>query len=93
LTDTVLNTQSLTETLFRLIPTEKVRLHEKDGEIRLTPVPESPATDNFLSAKHASVEAEEKMYLLNDLCGSCSDLEMTTDSFIAMTHDETEAPL
>jgi hypothetical protein len=69
MTDTVLNTDSLQETLLRLIRTEKVRLRETDGEIRITPVAEvcdcttglrgmlagndDMSLDKFLERKHA----------------------------------------
>jgi len=38
MTEIVLNTKTLPEPLFRLIRTEKVKVHEADGEIRLTPI-------------------------------------------------------
>ena len=38
MTEIVLNTSTLPEPLFRLIQTEKVKVHEADGEIRLTPI-------------------------------------------------------
>ena len=37
----VLNANTLPEPLFRLIRTEKVKVREVDGEIRLTPVAET----------------------------------------------------
>ena len=37
----VLNARTLPEQLFRLIRTEKVKVREVDGEIRLTPVDET----------------------------------------------------
>jgi hypothetical protein len=40
MTEMVLNKNTLQETLLRLIPTEKVRLQESDGIIRITPVRE-----------------------------------------------------
>ena len=43
MTGTVLDAKSLQETLLRLIPTEKVRVWEDGGEIRLTPVIEESA--------------------------------------------------
>ena len=41
MTETVVNTNTLPEILFRLITTEKVRVKELDGMIQLTPVIES----------------------------------------------------
>ena len=38
MTEIVLNTNTLPEPLFRLIRTEKVKVREADGEIRLTPI-------------------------------------------------------
>ena len=38
MTEIVLNTSTLPEPLYRLIQTEKVKVHEADGEIRLTPI-------------------------------------------------------
>jgi len=38
LNELVLNTSTLPEPLLRLIPTEKVKVRETDGEIRLTPI-------------------------------------------------------
>jgi hypothetical protein len=70
--------------------TDKVKVREAGGEIRIVPIIESPATDKFLAIKHAAVEAEYKMRSLYELCGSGADLEMTVDSFLAMTHDEEE---
>ena len=38
MTEMILNTKALPEALFRLIHTEKVKVHEAHGEIRLTPI-------------------------------------------------------
>ena len=38
MTEIVLNTSTLPEPLFRLIHTEKVKVRESKGEIRLTPI-------------------------------------------------------
>jgi len=38
MSETVMNISALAEFLFKIIPTEKVRVQEVDGEIRLTPV-------------------------------------------------------
>jgi len=43
-----------------------------------------------MSEKHAMTQTEYKIQRLNDLRGSGADLEMTVDSFLKMTHDETE---
>ena len=65
MTDTVISTKSLPETLSRLIHTERVRLREADGGILLTPLRETGnlrglladceemALDEFLARKHA----------------------------------------
>ena len=41
MTEMVLNTKTLPEPLFRLIHTEKVKVREAHGEIRLTPIRET----------------------------------------------------
>jgi hypothetical protein len=86
----IMNVNTLPDPLFRLIKTDKVKVREAGGEIRIVPFTESPETDRYLSIKHAAVAAERKMEDLYDFCGSGSDLEMTVDSFLAMTHDEKE---
>jgi len=74
MTETVINTTALSEILLKLIPTEKVRVKEIDGEIRLTPVKESVdyieklrgslaaypemSVDRFLERKHADKELD-----------------------------------
>ena len=72
MTDKIMNTKSLQEILLRLIKTEKVRIQENNGEIRLTPVSDSDAdcpllglaagsnltVDKFLEWKHADKELE-----------------------------------
>ena len=90
MSEMILKTTTLPKALLRLIRTEKVKLRETDGEIRIIPVVEDTASDRFLAIKHAAVKAEDKMRRLYDLCGSGADLEMTVDSFLAMTHDEKE---
>ncbi len=40
MSETVMNTKALPEILFKLIPTEKVRVKEMDGIIQLMPVGE-----------------------------------------------------
>ena len=88
--DTIISVNTLPETLFRLINTEKVKVRETGGEIRIVPIIESPETDKVLAIKHAATAAERKMQDLYDFCGSGADLEMTVDSFLAMTHDDRE---
>ena len=39
--ESVINTKSLPDVLFKLIPTEKVRVYEIDGTIQLVPVKET----------------------------------------------------
>ena len=41
MTETVMNTSTLPEYLFKMIPTEKVRVREIDGMIQLMPVKEN----------------------------------------------------
>lgn len=90
MSEMILNTTTLPETLLRLISAEKVKVREAGGEIRIIPVVENTASDRYLAIKHAAVEAEDKMRRLYELCGSGADLEMTVDSFLATTHDEKE---
>jgi hypothetical protein len=89
----ILNSNILPEPLFRLIQTERIRVRESNGELRITPIPQMKPlinTDNLLTVMHTMTQAEYKAQRLNDLRGSGSDLEMTVDSFLRMTHDETE---
>ena len=74
MTETVMYTNALSEVLLKLIPTEKVRVKEIDGEIRLTPVQESidyiaqlrgsladypeMSVDRFLERKRADKELD-----------------------------------
>ncbi|MDR3277922.1 MAG: hypothetical protein LBT12_04045 [Oscillospiraceae bacterium] len=74
MTDTVMNTKSLPETLLRLIQTEKVRVREADGVIELMPIREiadctvglrgmfadcpNLSVDKFLERKYADKELE-----------------------------------
>ena len=74
MTESVINTKSLPEILFRLIPTEKVRVREADGVIQLTPVKETAdctiglrgilaeyddmSVDKFLERKRAEKELD-----------------------------------
>jgi virulence-associated protein VagC len=46
--DMVLDVQTLPETIFSRIPTEKVRLHEENGSILLTPITEKKADFDIL---------------------------------------------
>ncbi|MDR0491741.1 MAG: hypothetical protein LBH28_10910 [Oscillospiraceae bacterium] len=41
MTETVMNTHALPEFLFKIIPTEKVRVKEVDGIVQLVPVKEN----------------------------------------------------
>jgi len=41
MTESIMNTNALPEILLKLIPTDKVRVMEIDGEIRLIPLQES----------------------------------------------------
>ena len=91
--DMIFNTNILPEPLFKLIHTDKIRVRETNGELRIIPIPQMKPFnkyDNFLTAKHAMTQAEYKTQRLNDLRGSGVDLKMTVDSFLKMTHDETE---
>jgi len=74
MTEMVLNTSTLPEPLFRLIPTEKVRVKESDGMIQLLPIKESAdctiglrgiladydemSVDKFLERKRADKELD-----------------------------------
>ena len=102
----VLNTNMFPEPISHLIRTERVSVKEVDSGVHLMPVVEDSdsksnllgmlkdddkiSVNKFLAIKHASVGAERKMEQLYDFCGSGSDLNMTIDSFLAMTHDEKE---
>ena len=89
----ILNTNILPEPLFRLIHTDKIRVCEANGELRIIPVPQIKPFNNyddFIAAKNAITQMEYKIQRLNDLRGSGADLKMTVDSFLEMTHDETE---
>jgi hypothetical protein len=74
MTEMVLNTKALPEFLFKLIPTEKVRVKEIDGMVQLMPVKENidctvglrgilaeydeMSVDKFLERKRADKELE-----------------------------------
>ena len=91
--DMILDTNILPEPLFKLIHTDKIRVCEANGELRIIPVPQMKtfnSNDDFFAVKHVMIQAEYKAQRLNDLLGSGADLKMTVDSFLKMTHDETE---
>ena len=48
MTEMVLETKTLPDSLFRLLRVEKVKVHEQDGEIRLIPVIQSHSGCPFL---------------------------------------------
>jgi hypothetical protein len=68
----VINTRTLPEPLIRLIHTEKVKVHEAHGEIRLTPIIETDidcpllgmfsdgriSTDSFMANKRIEKELD-----------------------------------
>jgi len=74
MTETVMTTKSLHETLFDLIPTEKVRVKEDNGALHIVPVDENVdctiglrgmfagcpymTVDKFLERKRAEKELE-----------------------------------
>jgi len=74
MTETVMSTKAFPEILFKLIPTEKVRVKEMDGVIQLMPVNENSdctiglrgiladsdvmSVDKFLERKRADKELE-----------------------------------
>jgi hypothetical protein len=72
MTEMVIKTKTLPEPLFRLIPTERVKVREVRGEIRLTPIKETIAdcpllgmfadgkisTEKFIENKRAEKELE-----------------------------------
>jgi hypothetical protein len=103
--DMILNVNTFPEPIHRRIRSDRVRVREENGVVMLIPVtntkpkttslwgllPEGMlTTEKHLAIKHAGVEAEQKMQDLYEFCGSGSDLELTVDSFLAMTHDEKE---
>jgi len=72
--DMVLDVQTLPETIFSRIPTEKVRIHEEDGSILLTPITEKKfdfdvlfgmfsdgrlSVDDFIKEKQIEKELED----------------------------------
>jgi hypothetical protein len=75
MTETVMNTKALPDILFKLIPTEKVRVKEIDGMIQLMPVKENTdctvglrgilagydemSVDRFLERKRTDKELEQ----------------------------------
>ena len=78
----ILNTNILPEPLFGLIHTDKIRVCEANGELRIIPIPQMISFNNyddFMAAKNAMTQMENKIQRLNDLRGSCADLEMTMD--------------
>ena len=74
MTETIMNTKALPQILFKLIRTEKVKIHETDGEIRIIPIEEpidyidklrgslaaypEMSVDKFLERKHADKELD-----------------------------------
>ena len=72
MTELVLKTSTLPEPLFRLIPTERVKVSEIRGEVRLTPIVETAksfplrgmfadgkiSTEKFMENKQAEKELE-----------------------------------
>lgn len=56
--ETVINTNTLPEFLLKMIPTEKVRIKEVDGEIRLTPIQEPI---DYIVKLHGSLAAYPEM--------------------------------
>jgi hypothetical protein len=83
-----MNIDAVPSFLTATLRANKVKVCELNNEVRITPIAESLYTDKFLAIKHAATDVEDKMRCLYDLCGSGSDLEMTVDSFLAMTHSE-----
>ena len=75
MTETVLNTKTLPKALSKLIKTEKVKIQQTNGEIRLIPIQEPAdyitqlrgllanypqmSVDNFLERKHADKNLEQ----------------------------------
>jgi len=72
--DMVLDVQTLPETIFSRIPTEKVRIHEENGSILLTPITEKKpdfdvlfgmfsdgrlSVDEFIKEKQIEKELED----------------------------------
>jgi len=73
MTEMVLDARTLPEPIFRLIRTEKVKVRESDGEIRLTPIADATkgcplrgmfadgkiSGDKFIERKQAEKELEK----------------------------------
>jgi len=75
MTESIMNTKALPEVLFKLITTDKVRVMEMSGEIRLIPLQEPTdyitrlrgslaaypemSVDKFLTRKHADKELDK----------------------------------
>jgi len=72
MTETVVNTNTLPEILFKLITTEKVRVKELDGMIQLTPIKESA---NKSKTKAGALSASSFMALRIDTRGFKFDRE------------------
>jgi len=88
--ETILKSNLLPEPLFRMVRTDMVKIREAAGEIRVIPISENFIEDRATAEKQAADGAENRMRRLFALCGSGADLELTVDSFLAMTHDEAE---
>ena len=73
MTEMVLNTSTLPELLSRIIPTEKVRVVEGDGEIRLIPV-EEPI--DYIAKLRGSLAAYPEMSVDKFLARSRADKEL-----------------
>jgi len=79
MTNSVMNTKYLPEILFRLITTEKVRVHEVDGVIQLTPV-----EDTFVEPSDCTVGLRGML---------ADDPEMSVEKFLERKHAEKELDL
>ena len=73
MSEMILNTKALPETLFRLIQTEKVALREMDGEIRLTPIQEPI---DYIKKLRGSLASYPEMSVSNFLQRKYTDKEL-----------------
>ena len=74
----VISTEALPETLLRLINTEKVKVREAHGEIRLTPIRLTPIMETHLNCP---------------LLGMFADGKISVDKFISDKQAEKELEL
>jgi hypothetical protein len=74
MTDMILDANTLPESLFKLVRSEKVHVREADGVITLSPIEES----------------EMGIELIESLYGCLDDGKLTVDKFLEMTREGEE---